>query len=93
MGRFAEAEPLFREVLETLRVAVGKSHPHYASSLNGLAALYQGMGTISAESLFREAMTLRRVALGESHPEFAQSLCNLASVYEQQGKVVEARRL
>ena len=43
MGRYAEAEPLYRQPGDPGE-ALGEDHPDYAASLNNLAALYQAMG-------------------------------------------------
>jgi hypothetical protein len=52
MGRPAEAELLYLQAIEIRRVALGEDHPHYANSLNNLAALYDAMGRCAeAESL------------------------------------------
>ena len=40
MGRYAEAEPLYRRSLEIREKQLGADHPDVATSLNNLAVLY-----------------------------------------------------
>ena len=44
MGRYAEAEPLFREAIEIDKATIGEEHPDYAIRLNNLASLLRDMG-------------------------------------------------
>jgi tetratricopeptide (TPR) repeat protein len=93
-GQYPEAEPLYRQALEVTRVALGETHPDFATSLNGLAALYRAQGNYrAAEPLDRQALEIRRVALGETHPSFATSLNNLAALYHDQGNYGAAEPL
>jgi len=39
MGRYAEAEPLYRQALDIKRAALGNDHPDVAVTLNNLASL------------------------------------------------------
>jgi hypothetical protein len=44
MGRYAEAEPLYKQAMKLYRTALGEGHPDYANTLNNLALLYDAMG-------------------------------------------------
>jgi tetratricopeptide (TPR) repeat protein len=78
-GNFAAAEPLCRQAVEIKRVALGESHPDFATSLNNLAMLYEATGNFAAaEPLYRQALEIDRVALGESHPDFATTRISAA---------------
>ena len=44
MGRYAEAEPLYRRCLAIREKQLGPDHPEVANSLNNLAHLYRSMG-------------------------------------------------
>ena len=44
MGRYEEAEPLYRQAMEIRRTALGEEHPDFATSLNNLAELHRAMG-------------------------------------------------
>ncbi len=46
MGRFTDAEPLYRQAMEICKVQLGENHPDYAISLNNLAGLYQDNGAV-----------------------------------------------
>ena len=77
-GRYEEAEPLFREAMETTGKALGTDHPDYATSLNNLAGLLRDTGRYEeAEPLFREAMETGPRRSGRDHPNCATSLNNL----------------
>ena len=87
-GRYEEAIPLAQRALEIRETALGESHPHVATSLNNLAALYRDQGNYSAaEPLFLRSLEILETALGESHPHVATSLNNLAELYGNQGKL------
>src|SRR5436190_429122 len=78
-GRFEQAIPLQRRVVEVIRVALGEAHPDFGNSLSSLAVFYQAMGDHAAAwPLARQALEVHRAALGEDHPHFALSLNNLA---------------
>ena len=46
MGRYGEAEPLFRDALTILEKTNGRAHPDYASGLNNLAMLLRIHGAV-----------------------------------------------
>ena len=59
MGRYAEAEPLFRRSLEIQEKQLGRDHPDVATSLNNLADLYRAMGRYAeAEPLYRRSLEI-----------------------------------
>ena len=62
MGRYAEAEPLYRRSLAIWEKQLGRDHPHVATSLNNLAALSaaQGRWAEAAESIDRARRVVRR---------------------------------
>ena len=69
MGRYAEAEPLFRRSLAIREKQLGADHPHVATSLNNLADLYQAMGRYAeAEPLYRRSLEIREKQLGATTP-------------------------
>jgi tetratricopeptide (TPR) repeat protein/CHAT domain-containing protein len=86
LGDYAAALPLFRQVLEVTRAALGAAHPQFAASLNDLARLYHAMGDYAAAlPLLRQALEVTRSTLGETHPQFATSLNDLAALYQAMG--------
>jgi tetratricopeptide (TPR) repeat protein len=86
-GRFEQAIPLQRRVVEVVRAELGEAHPDFAAGLNNLALLYQAMGDHAAAlPLYRQALEVRRAALGEDHPDFAAGLNNLAALHQAMGE-------
>ena len=60
MGRYAEAEPLYRRSLAIREKQLGPDHPDVATSLNNLADLYRSMGRYAeAEPLYRRSLAIR----------------------------------
>jgi tetratricopeptide (TPR) repeat protein len=94
LGRYAEAEPLYRRALAIDEKALGLKHPDVATSLNNLAGLLYKQGKyVEAEPLYRRALAIGEKTLGPDHPAVATRLNNLAGLLEAQGKYVEAEPL
>ena len=54
-GRYAEAKPLYQQVLVINEKALGSEHPNTVTTLNKLAELYRAQGrNEDAERLLRE---------------------------------------
>jgi tetratricopeptide (TPR) repeat protein len=93
-GRYAEAEPLYRQALAICRKALGEQHPLTATSLYNLAANLDAQGKhADAEPLHRQALAIHRKVRGEQHPDTAISLGNLALNLDDQGRHAEAEPL
>ncbi|HLP87961.1 MAG TPA: tetratricopeptide repeat protein [Nostocaceae cyanobacterium] len=93
-GLYTQALPWCQQCLEATRHYLGEEHPHFATSLNNLAALYYFQGRYSeAEPLYLQSLELKRCLLGDKHPDFADSLNNLALLYYFQGRYSEAEPL
>ncbi|MBO0837006.1 MAG: tetratricopeptide repeat protein, partial [Actinobacteria bacterium] len=93
-GRRDEAEPRYREVLETQRAVLEPSHPDTLRSLNNVASLYQAQGRFGdAEALFKEALQTNREVLSNRHPDTLTAVSNLAALYLEQGRRDEAEPL
>ena len=93
-GRYAEAEPLFKQALALRQELLGDRHPDIATSLNNLALLYKSQGRYEeADPLFKQALALRQELLGDRHPDVATSLNNLAALYQSQGRYAESEPL
>ena len=92
--RYAAAEALAREILDSLREALGPRHLDVATALNNLALLLKVQGDYPAAlPLYEEILNIRREALGPRHLEVATSLNNLASLLRAQGDYRAARPL
>jgi tetratricopeptide (TPR) repeat protein len=94
LGRYGEAEGLYKRALAIREEALGADHPDVAQALNNLANVYKDQGKYGeAEALHKRALTIREKALGANHLDVAQSANNLAVVYYFQGKYGEAEGL
>ena len=93
-ARYAEAEPLYRQVLAIREQAMGPDHPDTALSLNDLGVMILAQDRYAeAEPLFRRALAIREAVLGPDHPDTATSLNNLAVLLRDQGRYGEAEPL
>nr|VFK39751.1 MAG: Tetratricopeptide (TPR) repeat [Candidatus Kentron sp. TC] len=93
-GKYAEAEPIARQILAFGETRLGPEHPGTLTSLNNLAGLYLVQGRYGgAEPLFRSALGSQERVLGPEHPSTLMSLNNLASLYQGQGRHGEAEPL
>ncbi|HLF84140.1 MAG TPA: CHAT domain-containing protein, partial [Blastocatellia bacterium] len=88
------AEPLYQRALAFGEKALGPDHPHVATALNNLAALYRAKGDYAkAEPLYQRALAIGEKALGPDHPYVATSLNNLALLYNTKGDYAKAEPL
>jgi tetratricopeptide (TPR) repeat protein len=93
-GKYWNAEKSVERSLGIWEKALGPDHPHVATSLNDLAALYHAQGCHSeAEPLYQRSLAIWEKALGPDHPDVAASLNNLALLYRAQGRYAEAEPL
>jgi tetratricopeptide (TPR) repeat protein len=85
---------LYQRALALYERVLGPDHPHVATSLHNLAALYRAQGRYDqAEPLYQRALGIRERVLGPEHPDVAQSLNNLARLYQAQGRYGAAEPL
>jgi tetratricopeptide (TPR) repeat protein len=93
-SRYAEAEPLHLETLETRKRVLGADDPDTLQSMYNLAALYQDQGRYAeAEPLHLKTLKTRKRVLGADHASTLWSMNNLADLYLSQGRYGEARPL
>ena len=86
MGRYGEAEPLYRQALEIGEKTIGKAHPQFAKLLNNLARLLQAMGRYEeADPNFLEALEISIATLGPDHPDTKKMEVNYAAFLKQRG--------
>ena len=94
LGRYSDAEPLYKRSLAIREKALGPDHPDVAFSLINLGALYFDKGRYAdAEPEFKRSLDIREKALGPDHPDVAVSLNNLAELYRAQGRYADAEPL
>ena len=93
-GRYEQAIPFWRTVLELGEREFGPDHPNMATLFNNLAGLYRALGSYEEEASFlKRALAVREKALGPDHPDVAASLYNLASLYDALGRYEAAEPL
>ena len=95
-GKYAEAEPLFRESLEMKKRAYGETpHEDVAIGMDNLATVLRRLKKDGeAEQLHRQALEIDKKVHGDEHPDVAQSLNGLAQTLRKQNPdSAEALRL
>jgi len=94
LGKFVDAEPLYKRSLAIREKALGPAHPDVAISLNNLAGLYHQQGKYNkAEPLYKRSLAIWEKALGPKHPHVATSLENYAILLRKTNRDVEAARI
>jgi len=93
-GRYADAEPLYKQALAIVEKALGPEHHDVATALNNLAKLYKTTGRYrEAEPLYQRTLAIDEKALGPEHHDVATSLDNLAVLYNATSRYAEAEPL
>jgi tetratricopeptide (TPR) repeat protein len=93
-GRYIEAIPYAKEMLEIVEKTLDKDHPNVAACLNNLAMLYYATGRYSeAEPLYKRALDITEKTLGKDHLDVATCLNNLAGLYHDIGNYTDAESL
>ncbi len=93
-GRYAEAEPLLRKVVDVRRRLLGEKDPGTCNGHHELAFILSQQGQFEeAETLYRKVIALRGSVLGEDHPETAAACNSFAAQLNIQGRHTEAEPL
>jgi tetratricopeptide (TPR) repeat protein len=91
MGKFAEAEPLYREALDRGRRVLGDDHPATLFSINNYGYLLASMERLDeAETYYHEALDGFRRTLGDDHPDTLTSIYNMGGLLQSIGRLAEA---
>ena len=94
LGRYKEAEPLCRRILETSERVLGSEHYGTLLSMNNLALLFEATGRYEkAEPLCRRVLETSERVLGLEHPDTLVSMNNLAKLLRVTGRYEEAESL
>jgi hypothetical protein len=81
-GRLAEAEPFYREALETRRRVLGEEHPHTLVSIGNMGVLLHRQGKYAeAEPLLLDSHEKRARTLGDTHPLTVAAVGALVDLY------------
>ncbi len=93
-GRYAEAIPSAKVLVELCEEDWGPEHENVATVLHNLGYLYQQTGDYAqAEPIFLRALSIRQKTLGPDHPDVARSLNGLALLYQDEGDFKQAEEL
>lgn len=93
-GRFAEAEPLLKAVLENHERKMGKEALDTLISLAALANLYSAEGRFAeAEPLHKRVLAGMEGITGKDNPDTNLAVSNLANTYFGQRRYAEAEQL
>lgn len=93
-GLREEAEPLYRQVLDTVRTVYGDVHPAVSSALNNLAVnLFSQEQFDEAESLYLEDLRISELLNGKDDLSVANTLNNLACLYDKLGRYSESETM
>ena len=89
--KYAQAEPLYQQVLKLLEQTVGPDHPTLATTLNNLAVVYEAQDKYAeAAPLYQRALALIERTLGPDHPNLAATLDNYADLLRKMQREAEA---
>ena len=90
-GKFEEAEPLFKEVLDSRSSRHGDDNPEVAAILREMAELYADQNELlKAQTLVRRAIDIFESTLGEKNLELVGPHRQLARLLELSGDVEQA---
>lgn len=69
LGRFADAEAEFRQVLDAWQRVRGPEHPETLAARHGIAGVMAEQGrTADAEAEYRQVLDIQQRVLGPEHP-------------------------
>jgi tetratricopeptide (TPR) repeat protein len=81
-GKYNDAEPLYLQSLDILKLQLGNDHPHVAQSLNNLAQLYFSQENyLEAENLAQQALVIYQQKLGSEHPDTQNAAVGVKLLY------------
>ena len=87
LGRYDEAEMLYRHALDIVDAALGIDHLQAASLYRNLGALEHARGRAAeGEALARWGLKIRERALGPDHPDVAADKAALAAIVRPSGR-------
>lgn len=94
-GRYADAEPLCREVLALLKQQLGDRHPIVAKKTNDLAYLVEQQGRpTEAEPIYRQALAIYQQLTSDRHlDDLVVSLNNAVNLLIQQQRYADAEQV
>jgi tetratricopeptide (TPR) repeat protein len=93
-SKFAEAEQVLKQLLESYKIKFGPSHINVALTLNNLAANSRTQGKFEdAEILLKQALKIIENSLGAEHPIVGNLLEHYAHLLRQANRTTEAEEI
>ncbi|RYO95238.1 hypothetical protein DL764_007723 [Monosporascus ibericus] len=94
LGKYDEAEQMYRQTLELKKSMLDREHPDTLTSMDNLAlVLYREGKYEEAERMHRQTLELKEKVLGKTHPDTLASMNNIALILDSQGKFEEAEQM
>lgn len=94
LGKFQEAENLYRSLIEIYRQNLGEDDPLTIKSLSSLGVTLHGRGKLAeAEEIYRDVLDKRLKLYDTAHPDIAMSYNNLGSLLLNRGKFEESEEM
>ncbi|KAI0101549.1 hypothetical protein GGR51DRAFT_563451 [Nemania sp. FL0031] len=94
LGRYSEAEQLYRQSLQHHEKALGREHPQTLATASNLGIALNRVGKYEeVENMHKQALELREKVLGKMHPNTLQSMNNLGATLNHLGKYEEAENM
>jgi tetratricopeptide (TPR) repeat protein len=94
LGRYKDAEQLWRQTVDLYTTALGIEHPYTLASRSSLAKALYGQGQHEeAKQIHQQTLELRIKVLGAEHPDTLLSRTNLANTLYSQDQYKEAEKM
>ncbi|KAJ7073181.1 hypothetical protein C8F01DRAFT_1225887 [Mycena amicta] len=94
LGRFLEAEKLYKQVFAVRTQLLGAEHPDTIEAMASLSVTYHSLGRyLEAEKLNEQVLAARTRLLGAEHPDTIKAMANLSVTYHSLGQYLEAEKL
>ena len=93
-GKYAEARPLYEQLVAMAEAEHGPDDPKVGNALNDLAHVLYALGDYPlARSTAERALKINEAALGSNHLDVARNLFQLARVLQRQNELDAAQSL
>ena len=92
-GRYGDAEPLYRRVLDAQERTFGREHPNTLTSVNNLANLYRARAIMARPSRFTGAPSRPESARSAGASQYAREHQRSGELYLNQGRYGDAEPL
>jgi tetratricopeptide (TPR) repeat protein len=94
LGHAAEAERMYRDLLDMEERVLGPDHPHTLTTRYEIAQTVATQGDAAeAERLYRDVLQTRERVLGPDHPNTLTTRYEIARMVAEQGNPTEAERM